>query len=78
MQIHLWLKEVSLSEERGFGLDASSVMVEKFPIIVAPVINIGVKRLEPTRYPGEREPFSGVQINKRPMRGVYSTNTQGD
>ncbi len=35
MKIHFWLKEVSLSEERGFGLDPSNVKVEKFPLIVS-------------------------------------------
>ena len=46
MKFHFWLKEASLSEERGFGLDASTVMVEKFPLIVAPVTNIKLKRIE--------------------------------
>ena len=34
MRFYFWLKEVSLSEERGFGLDTSNVSVEKFPLIV--------------------------------------------
>ncbi|MDB5195699.1 MAG: potassium transporter Kup [Flaviaesturariibacter sp.] len=46
MNFHFWLKDVSLSEERGFGLDASTVTVEKFPLIVAPVTNLKLKRLE--------------------------------
>jgi KUP system potassium uptake protein len=46
MKIHFWLKEASLSEERGFGLDTSYVVVEKFPLIVAPVTNVHVKRIE--------------------------------
>ncbi|RYY98652.1 MAG: potassium transporter Kup, partial [Chitinophagaceae bacterium] len=29
MKFHFWLKEASLSEERGFGLDVSNVTVEK-------------------------------------------------
>ncbi|MGB8191390.1 MAG: KUP/HAK/KT family potassium transporter, partial [Chitinophagaceae bacterium] len=29
MRLHFWLKEISLSEERGFGLDPGSVTVEK-------------------------------------------------
>lgn len=45
MKFHFWLKEVSLSEERGFGLDASTVVVEKFPLIVAPVTNVKLKRI---------------------------------
>jgi KUP system potassium uptake protein len=46
MKFHFWLKELSLSEERGFGLDPSNVTIEKFPLIVAPVTNIKLKRLE--------------------------------
>ena len=46
MKFHFWLKEASLSEERGFGLDTSNVTVEKFPLIVAPVTNIKLKRLD--------------------------------
>ena len=47
MKVHFWLKEVSLSEERGFGLDASNVVVEKFPLVVSPVTNVRLKRVEP-------------------------------
>jgi len=46
MKFHFWLKEVSLSEERGFGLDVSNVTVEKFPLIVAPVTNLKLKRIQ--------------------------------
>ena len=46
MKFHFWLKDVSLSEERGFGLDASTVVVEKFPLIVSPVTNLKLKRIE--------------------------------
>ena len=46
MKLHFWLKEISLSEERGFGLDPSNVVVEKFPLIVAPVTILRLKRVE--------------------------------
>lgn len=46
MKIYFWLKEISLSEEKGFGLDVSNVTVEKFPLIVAPVANMKLKRVE--------------------------------
>jgi KUP system potassium uptake protein len=46
MKLHFWIKEISLSEERGFGLDTSNVTVEKFPLIVAPVSNVKLVRLE--------------------------------
>jgi KUP system potassium uptake protein len=45
MKLHFWLKDVSLSEERGFGLDASTVVVEKFPLIVSPVTNLKLRRV---------------------------------
>lgn len=45
MKLHFWLKEISLSEERGFGLDVSNVHVEKFPLIVSPVTNLNLKRV---------------------------------
>jgi KUP system potassium uptake protein len=46
MKFHFWLKEHSLSEEKGFGLDVANVTVEKFPLIVAPVSNLKLKRVE--------------------------------
>jgi len=46
MKIYFWVKEISLSEERGFGLDVSNVTIEKFPLIVAPVTNLKLKRIE--------------------------------
>jgi KUP system potassium uptake protein len=45
MKLYFWLKEISLGEERGFGLDPSNVTVEKFPLIVAPVSNLNLKRV---------------------------------
>lgn len=46
MKLYFWIKEISLNEERGFGLDPSNVIVEKFPLIVAPVSNIKLKRIQ--------------------------------
>jgi len=46
MKVYFWLKEISLSEEKGFGLDPSYVKVEKFPLIVAPVTDIRLKRVD--------------------------------
>ncbi len=45
MKLHFWIKEISLSEERGFGLDPSFVTVEKFPLIVSPVAAIPLRRI---------------------------------
>ncbi len=46
MKFYFWLKDHSLSEEKGFGLDLANVTVEKFPLIVAPVTNLKLKRVE--------------------------------
>lgn len=45
MRLYFWLKEISLSEERGFGLDPSFVTVEKFPLIISPTPSIPLKRV---------------------------------
>lgn len=45
MKFHFLLKEISLSEAKGFSLDPSSVLVEKFPLIVSPVANLQLKRV---------------------------------
>lgn len=44
MKLHFQIKEISLSEERGFGLDPGNVTVEKFPLIVSPVPLMNIKR----------------------------------
>lgn len=46
MKFHFWIKEISLSEERGFGLDPGNVVVEKFPLIVSQAPAIRLKRVE--------------------------------
>lgn len=45
MRAYFWLKEVSLNEEKGFGLEQSTVVVEKFPLIIAPVSNLKLQRV---------------------------------
>jgi KUP system potassium uptake protein len=45
MKGYFWVKEISLSEERGFGLEQSNVLVEKFPLVVAPVSSLKIKRV---------------------------------
>lgn len=47
MQLFFWIKEISLSEEKGFGLVQSNVQVEKFPLIVAPVSKLKLLRIYP-------------------------------
>ena len=45
MKLYFWVKSISLSEERGFGLEQSNVTVEKFPLIVAPLSKLQLKRI---------------------------------
>ena len=45
MKIYFWLKRLSLSEERGFGLDPGNVTIEKFPLIVSPISQLKLKRI---------------------------------
>jgi KUP system potassium uptake protein len=47
MKFYFWLKDISLSEEKGFGLDAGNVTIEKFPLVVAPISTIRLKRVQP-------------------------------
>ncbi len=46
MKLHFWLKDASLSEEKGFGLDTNNVTIEKFPLIVGRVTAVNLKRIE--------------------------------
>jgi KUP system potassium uptake protein len=45
LDIYFFLKRISLSEERAFGLDTSSVTIEKVPLIVNPVGEINLRRV---------------------------------
>ncbi len=46
MKMYFWLKDISLSEEKGFGLDVANVTVEKFPLLIGPVTKLRMKRVE--------------------------------
>lgn len=45
MKLYFWLKRISLSEERGFGLEQSNIVVEKFPLIVSPANKVKMQRI---------------------------------
>ncbi|HEX6168564.1 MAG TPA: KUP/HAK/KT family potassium transporter [Chitinophagaceae bacterium] len=45
MNFYFWLKAISLSEEKGFGLDQSNVTVEKFPLIIGEVERLPLRRI---------------------------------
>jgi KUP system potassium uptake protein len=46
MNLYFFLKQFALSEEKGFGLDSSYVMVEKYPLVVKPVKDFKLRRIE--------------------------------
>lgn len=46
LDIYFVLKKVSLSEGKAFGLDSSSIKVEKFPIVIHPPEDITLHRIE--------------------------------
>ena len=46
MDGHFFLKEISLSEPSAFGLDTSSVIEEKVPLIISPKENFELKRIK--------------------------------
>jgi KUP system potassium uptake protein len=46
MGAYFFLKKFSLSEEKGFGLDSSSVKVEQFPLVLHAPEKIEMRRIE--------------------------------
>ncbi len=46
MDIYFFVKRFALPEEKAFGLDTSSVTVEKVPLIVKPISGLKLKRIE--------------------------------
>jgi len=45
MKLYFWLKAISLSEEKGFGLDQSNVTVEKIPLVIGEVEKLPLRRI---------------------------------
>lgn len=45
LNVYFLLKRMSLSESKAFGLDSSSVKVEKFPMVISPPKAINLKRI---------------------------------
>jgi KUP system potassium uptake protein len=45
LKMYFWIKDKSLSEEKGFGLESGNVTVEKFPLIISPVSKLRLKRI---------------------------------
>lgn len=46
LDAYFFLKKMSLSEGRAFGLDTSSVKIEKFPLVINPTREVSLKRLD--------------------------------
>jgi KUP system potassium uptake protein len=47
MRLYFWIKKLSVSEERAFGLDLNNVVIEKYPLIVSPYTKMKLKRIMP-------------------------------
>ncbi|RIV21127.1 potassium transporter Kup [Fibrisoma montanum] len=45
MNLYFFFKSFTTSEDRWFGLDSSSVKVEKVPLVIRPVENVKLKRI---------------------------------
>ena len=46
LNLYFFIKKISLSEVKAFGLDTSSVTVEKVPLIVKPLAGLKMKRVD--------------------------------
>nr|WP_293838933.1 KUP/HAK/KT family potassium transporter [uncultured Arsenicibacter sp.] len=46
MNLYFFIKSFTTSEDRWFGLDSSSVKIEKVPLIIRPVENVKLKRIQ--------------------------------
>jgi KUP system potassium uptake protein len=53
MNTYFLIKKFSLSEEKAFGLDSSSVKVEKFPLVLHPPDKISLTRIYGTHHKNE-------------------------
>jgi KUP system potassium uptake protein len=56
LNIYYFMKPITLSEERAFGLDNSNVVVEKVPIILSQVRDLNMKRRENPAVSGTGNP----------------------
>ena len=41
---YFWLKKLSLSDEKAFGLDKSDVKIEEYPMVYSPTLNVPLHR----------------------------------
>jgi KUP system potassium uptake protein len=52
MDAYFWLHSISLSEHSAFGLDTSSVTIEKVPLVISPAEGIELKRIKKEKIEG--------------------------
>ncbi|HEV7621698.1 MAG TPA: hypothetical protein VGO09_08195, partial [Flavisolibacter sp.] len=52
-KLQLWIKKIALSEEKSFGLESGSIIIEKYPILIAPVADVNLTRA----YKGNQSDF---------------------
>ncbi len=46
MNLYFYLKKIAVSDEDAFGLETSAVVIEKIPLVLSPVRNIELERIE--------------------------------
>jgi KUP system potassium uptake protein len=46
LNLYEWLKKLALSEDKAFGLDSSSVTIERFPMIINPIEDLNLVRIK--------------------------------
>ncbi|MGV3558454.1 KUP/HAK/KT family potassium transporter [Larkinella arboricola] len=46
MDIYFFVKNFTTPEDRWFGLDTSAVKIEKVPLVIRPVVNVKLKRID--------------------------------
>ncbi|MBC8109483.1 MAG: KUP/HAK/KT family potassium transporter [Verrucomicrobia bacterium] len=62
METYFFIKQYTIPEDRWFGLDTSSVKIEKVPLIIRPARNINLKRIHKTPQHQEELPLEKVEI----------------
>jgi KUP system potassium uptake protein len=54
LRSYFYIKHFAQSETKAFGLDTSETRIEKIPMIINPVTNIPLKRIDPNSHPHPR------------------------
>ncbi len=51
MQLYFWIKGFTTTEDKWFGLDTSSVKVEKVPLVIRSAMSVNLKRISEAEVP---------------------------